>query len=1269
MRYIKYIALVIMILLIYRVNALRINNLDITPRPAYTLDDLTCSWNISGATDWNASWYNGSQLFITYHFNLSNPSYNVSLSHIYTKKYDTWRCILDISNTTASTSISQETNITINNSRPNSLTLYYFNESLNQWISIDKDITIKEDQQAVFDVNGTDPDNDVLTYAYTHVSPSTPLNDSSFDSSTGSFTWTPTHEEVTTHQFLFTAIDPEGIGLSNAYNITVQEVNDKPYFVNLNNQVVIEGNCSWSYVVEARDEETPNGPFNITIFNVSPPFNSNLSIAMISDYQARISFDPCPNFFDKGSHKVTLLVQELNDTGLGLENNTGSFNLTVIPVNHEPVIYDNGNATGKQGENFFYEFNATDLDNDTLSLSIQPIDCTAPISNPWINYLNYTVTYNYNNTGQSFAHATINISAINFTNKFVVCSGRVLLIASDGKENTTKEVYFNITNINDPPFINEISNYNNYLSQKNMSNLTAYVDAFFYYKINASDPDLLLIPRYNEFLNYSTNDSRFRIINGWLNFTPNQSMIGDYSINITVRDLNNSEYSRIMHLFIKNNTKPRINNISLYIDGILNASYNSSITTLQGFEDRHIVIDINSTDKEDCSTPDCGNINYSLSYQKLSPYMLNESINFSINHTTGVISFTPTQEQVGLYNLSIIIKDSMNAETIKNLLLYINYTNDKPNIDSVVLPSKIIESYPAIIKINTSDQDLLIPKELIQNHNFSAFNESLSLYTNITWDYVLTKFSNNYWEISFTPNSSMIGNHSILIWVNDSRNNTCVNCTGINNKTINIEILSKTLPPRIENVSVYNINNHSFIINWTNTWNPDITTMNMSIRENTSILINTTGWNDEYSYYKLNFTWIMDNNILTTTGKNYRQFFFDFFSQGIHKLTVIVEDTRLNKDNVSFIINVTNVNRPPILINPLINLTGNNSVDPYYEDPLYFTGLWNSSNISQTAYFYDPDLEPLNITIKSTNCEGIADIEINGSKIKVYGRSFGSCWAVFQAMDPYGASITSNNVSINVTDILPEENVQTPTSGGGSSTTIPRPVPLPEEVNTPDPINIIAPALVTIYSNKSIEIPIIINNTWTSDIKGVTLEADANMSNISLTFTKDKFKVIPYRGHEKVKLIVTNYRLGDNFEVRVRAKVNDPQFTDTALIMINSLEAASNGEDIKTKVTFARDFLGQNPECVELNELLDEADKLIKEGKNDQAMKLVQGAIEGCKYLISKSKEKQETPRSMKQYARDIIKNPNVWLTILLIFTMLTIILIEAYRAVKVKED
>jgi len=55
---------------------------------------------------------------------------------------------------------------------------------------------------------------------------------------------------------------------------------------------------------------------------------------------------------------------------------------------------------------------------------------------------------------------------------------------------------------------------------------------------------------------------------------------------------------------------------------------------------------------------------------------------------------------------------------------------------------------------------------------------------------------------------------------------------------------------------------------------------------------------------------------------------------------------------------------------------------------------------------------------------------------------------------------------------------------------------------------------------------------------------------------------------------------------------------------------------LKSKIGYARDLLSDNPECAELMEILDRAEKDI----NTVPMETINGVINGCKYLMGEAK-------------------------------------------------
>ena len=109
-------------------------------------------------------------------------------------------------------------------------------------------------------------------------------------------------------------------------------------------------------------------------------------------------------------------------------------------------------------------------------------------------------------------------------------------------------------------------------------------------------------------------------------------------------------------------------------------------------------------------------------------------------------------------------------------------------------------------------------------------------------------------------------------------------------------------------------------------------------------------------------------------------------------------------------------------------------------------------------------------------------------------------------------------------------------------------------------------------------------------------------------------------------LYITNFRTDGTHEIRVFADVRDPAVNDTAVILINSLEQRSSGEATDTRITFARDLVSSNPECLELNELLSQAQRAVRTNQNAEADELITAAIEGCRYLISESNKQREAP-------------------------------------------
>jgi hypothetical protein len=278
----------------------------------------------------------------------------------------------------------------------------------------------------------------------------------------------------------------------------------------------------------------------------------------------------------------------------------------------------------------------------------------------------------------------------------------------------------------------------------------------------------------------------------------------------------------------------------------------------------------------------------------------------------------------------------------------------------------------------------------------------------------------------------------------------------------------------------------------------------------------------------------------------------------------------------------------------------------------------------------------------------------------------GNCNLQFTATDDYGANMTSTDiVNIQFVGAEPADGaeVQSTRSGGSSTNTQIIAVPIEEEVDKPVPIKLISPGTVTTYANRTIYIPLKIKNTWTTDVVGIELSGVAlnatmfNENNVTVFFEQSYFGVIPLGGEVNTVLEIANYRREGPFEIVVYAKVGNPEFTDSTTILISSLEQTSTGSDVTSKVTFAKDMLSENPVCRELNDLLDRSEIEARAENYDEALKLVDGVINGCKYLMKGEESRRETPSIIKrgfdisrEYSLEIVEGAVILLILTLLF-------------------
>lgn len=1015
-----------------------------------------------------------------------------------------------------------------------------------------------------------DPDGDSVTW-FSIDKNATQYGSALFTIQTdGTISFTPEMADIGNHTMLIIADDDEDTGGKNIV-WKVLEVNDDPQFnPALSNHTATEG-ITYSFTINITDEEN-DFPINFTWYADNP----NITITNISGHQAQINFthtDSKPGFGDRGNWTIYVNISDQRGG-----NATDNFTLEVLSVNNPPVLGNISNQTGTQGDNLTFYFNATDIDGDELIFT----------TNDSLYSSNLTIL---DNTSTN-ATGMINITQLN--NSHVVQRWLNITVDDSSGGTDSQVVFINITNTNDAPVINNASYYaNNTQPAINtlIHNLTAFANVAFLYRVNATDPDQDTYQ--GEILSFSTNDTDFPITAiGVVNFTINDSR--NISLNITVTDDEGANVSALMNITVLNNTIPY---------------FNHSLTNQNCSEDVPCVYDINATD-DDGDTITYGD---------------NTSL-FNISNTTGLISFTPNQSQIGNYSIKITITDQKGASNHSNFTLFINNTNDAPVLNTIYLPRMVVNHHVQYT-ITATDQDLNLPAALqYDNLTFYAFNQTNSSVINLS----LTGL------INVTPSISHIGNHSYNFTVNDTYG-------AEDSIIINFTVYPESLPPNISQIYPYGspISNDTVVYGWWNrTGFPLNVTSLTNISENTTVTFNHSTTDDNLTGpLNLTYTWYIDGVKVTNSSElsadnHTLTTYFDFFSSNKSNVSLLVKDDLYENSSFVWNLSITNTNRAPIIHNNPDNLTNVVRTETH---PHYFVHslepkiLDPDDDLNQNGQLDSSETNHLTYTISS--CSKATLTVVDTDYLQVVPAEIGACYVIVNASDGQ-YSVLSDPILINVTEV-PEQETTTITSGGGGSSTTTITLPVPIDVEVPVPLEILVPSAITIYENDSISIPIALKNNWDETLNGISLSAEFNVTNVSYAFGDDYFPQLTPLATYNTTLELWGYRLGENFEVKIIGNVTEPETNDTATVLINSLEQSSKGQAVKTKVTFARELMENNPECLELNEILKRAVDRMNQRDYTGAELMVDAVIQGCKHLIEKQKEKEEEqPKDWKRFFR-----------------------------------
>jgi hypothetical protein len=706
---------------------------------------------------------------------------------------------------------------------------------------------------------------------------------------TGLISFTPTESDVGNYSVTIKVNDTRGAEDYEIIDFNISGVNNPPELDAIPDQY-LKVNISFTYDVDATDAD------NDTLY-----FGDNATFFNITQSTGLINFTPISA--DIGVYDVNISVNDSVNTDSQVVTFT-------ISINNKPRIIDIANQTATEDELFTLFILGEDDDSDTLTFdtnstlfNITPYNSTAGLISVTFNITevgNYSIEVNVSDGygGFNSTNFTLNISGkndipyfVNLTNQTIyedsltlmnvtaydeegdtltidsnssmfnitmlnattglinftprqrhVGNHTINLSVTDGQNTTYETVVFTVVNVNDPPVIvSYVPNITNVSVIENSSilfNLTNVTD---------EDGDTLWYIWYLDGVNQSGNQS-------WL-YRPNLTAAGNYNVTAVVLDPYSATDSKFWNLTVNNTNRVPV--------------FNRSIQNITWLEDTNLTENI--TLDEYFYDLDGDDINYTV--------MGNVNITIVINQTTSNVSFYPDTDFYGVEYIVFVANDSYNSTYSNNVTLNITPVNDAPVLGVIPNQSRQVGEL-VTIQVNAIDPD----------------NDSVYYSTNTTYFTI-----SNTGLINFTVPSSMVGNNTINISVNDTQ--------FVTSRLVLFEINGTNIPPNITNIYPYGKPVSSLtVFSWINRsqFANNVTTINAS--ENETVLFNVTVHDEDND--PIIYNWYFNGTLVSQNGS--WQFNIGFSDNGTKNVSLKVSDGKSgNEDTFTWNVTVNNTNRIP----------------------------------------------------------------------------------------------------------------------------------------------------------------------------------------------------------------------------------------------------------------------------------------------------------------------------------------------------------------------
>ncbi len=245
---------------------------------------------------------------------------------------------------------------------------------------------------------------------------------------------------------------------------------------------------------------------------------------------------------------------------------------------------------------------------------------------------------------------------------------------------------------------------------------------------------------------------------------------------------------------------------------------------------------------------------------------------------------------------------------------------------------------------------------------------------------------------------------------------------------------------------------------------------------------------------------------------------------------------------------------------------------------------------------------------------------------------------------------TATTTTTTTTTVTNTVTVSTPSSGGGGGGGIST-VEVPKIVK----LEMLMPHALSIYLNDSLTVPIIIRNSGEVGIQNISLDTNITSQYLTVWLNNTYIKKLGVNEIATVNAIFTSFaNQSGKTEATFTANGKYPLVTAQGRIYIDVIDRLKENKSVfSEKIKFLADLFNNNPECLELNELLKQAEESSKKGEFEKSRTLTETAISSCRQLLS-YKAKRIVAEKPKSAVKLKLNVPLIIALVLIILALLS---------------